>query len=62
MKHPAVKNAGMVERGEDHYHLVASTRGSMEGIEVEREVMSKLGIDDLRKRRFKKKTIESSKG
>lgn len=25
MKHPAVKNAGMVERGEEHYHLVAST-------------------------------------
>ena len=62
MKHPAVKNAGMVERGEDHYHLVASTRGSMEGIEVEREVMSMLNLDNLRTRRFKKKSIESSKG
>lgn len=62
MKHPAVKNAGMVERGEDHYHLVASTRGSMDSIEVEREVMEMLGINSMRARRFNKKSIRPSKG
>lgn len=61
MKHPAVKNAGMVERDEDHYHLVASTRGSMEGIEVEREVMDMLGIRNPRTRRLRNKPIETSK-
>lgn len=62
MKHPAVKNAGMVERGEDHYHLVASTRGSMEGIEVEREVMEMLGINRMRARRLNKRPTQPSNG
>lgn len=62
MRHPAVKNAGVIDRGEDHYHLVGSTRGSMEGIDVEREVRKILNIDDMRIRRSRKKPIGPRKG
>lgn len=62
MKHPAVKNAGMVERGEGHYHLVGSTRGSMEGIEIEREVSEMLGIHNMRSRNIRKNIVEAGKG
>ncbi|WP_040726153.1 hypothetical protein [Thiomicrorhabdus sp. Kp2] len=59
MKHPAVKNAGMVERGEGHYHLVGSTRGSMEGIEIEREVSEMLGVHNMRNRKIRKNIVEA---
>lgn len=62
MKHPAVKNAGMVERGEGHYHLVGSTRGSMEGIEIEREVSEMLGVHNMRSRKIRKNIVEAGKG
>lgn len=62
MKHPAVKNAGMVERGEGHYHLVGSTRGTMEGIDVEREIMDFLNIKGMRSRKIRNRNISNSEG
>lgn len=62
MKHPAVKNAGMVERGEGHYHLVGSTRGGMEGIDIEREISDTLGVRNIRSRRIRKSIVEAVKG
>jgi hypothetical protein len=62
MKHPAVKNAGMVERGEGHYHLVGSTSGTMEGIDVEREIMDFLDIKSIRSRKIRDRNISNSEG
>tara|TARA_B110000196_G_scaffold179557_1_gene153964 strand:+ start:4681 stop:5550 length:870 start_codon:yes stop_codon:yes gene_type:complete len=62
MKHPAVKNAGMVERGEGHYHLVGSTSGTMEGIDVEREIMDFLDIKSVRSRKIRDRNISNSEG
>lgn len=62
MKHPAVKNAGMVERGDGHYHLVGSTRGTMEGIDVEREIMDFLNTKGMRSRKISDRNISNSEG
>lgn len=52
MKHPAVKHVGMAERGDDHYHLIGSTTGTMEGIEIEREIMNMLDIQSMHSRKL----------
>lgn len=62
MKHPAVKHAGMEERGDDHYHLVGSTAGTIEGIEIEREIMNMLDIQSMHNRKLRGKNISVSKG
>lgn len=62
MKHPAVKNAGMIDQGEGHYHLVGSTRGGMEAIDIEREISEMLGISSMHNRKIRKGVVEAVKG
>ncbi|HMY38107.1 MAG TPA: hypothetical protein PK011_02175, partial [Marinagarivorans sp.] len=62
VSHPAVRDVGMIERGPDHYHLVGTTRGGMEGMDIEQEIMDFLDIKGMHNRKMRNKNIDVNKG
>jgi hypothetical protein len=62
VRHPAVKNVGMVERGEGHYHLVGSTKVGVDGSDIEREISGVMGINNVHSRILRNSILDTSKG
>ncbi|WP_016957386.1 hypothetical protein [Catenovulum agarivorans] len=62
INHPAVKNPGLVERGEDHYHLVGTTKGNVDSMEIEREIIESIGIENAKAKNLRKRIVPKNNG